>query len=47
MNDLRACPQAPILLLILHGGQKVVPLISFVENFGEIQAILMKLGDFS
>ena len=38
---------------ILHGGggggrgRKVVALISIVENFGEIQAIVMKLGDFS
>ena len=29
------------------GGRKVVALISIVENFGEIQAIVMKLGDFS
>ena len=35
---------------ILHGGGgegEVVALISIVENFGEIQAIVMKLGDFS
>ena len=33
---------------ILHGrGRKVVALISIVENFGEIQAIVMKLSDFS
>ena len=39
-----------ILNPILHGGeggQKVVALISIVENFGEIQTIVMKLGDFS
>ena len=35
---------------ILHGGgggRKVIALVSIVENFGEIQAIAMKLGDFS
>ena len=33
---------------ILHGGGGgVVALISIVENFGEIQAIVVKLGDFS
>ena len=29
------------------GGRHVVALIPIVENFGEIQAIVMKLGDFS
>ena len=29
------------------GGRKVVALILIVENFGEIQVIVMKLGDFS
>ena len=29
------------------GGRKVVTLISIVENFGEIQAIVIKLGDLS
>ena len=30
-----------------RGGRKVVTLISIIENFGEIQAIVMKLGNFS
>ena len=29
------------------GGQKVVALISIVKNFGETQAVITKLGDFS
>ena len=29
------------------GGRKVVALILIVENFDNIQAIVMKLGDFS
>ena len=30
-----------------YTGGEVVALISIVENFGEIQAIVMKLGEFS
>ena len=34
---------------ILHagGGRKMVTLISIIENFGEIQAVIMKVVDFS
>ena len=29
------------------GGRKMVTLISIIENFGEIQAVIMKVVDFS
>ena len=35
------------VLTLSYMGGGVVALIAIVENFGEIQAIVMKLGDFS